>query len=124
MMEMPVAHTPLGDLGGIRQDGVTTFRGVPFAQPPVGEYRFAVAEPVRPWRGMRAATEHGPIAPQLPSRLRVAMGDFTRPQSEDCLTLTISTPAVDAKLRPVLVWLHGGAWITGKLFPQAICMLS
>jgi para-nitrobenzyl esterase len=45
--------------------------------------------------------------------LRVALGDYQRPQAEDCLTLTISTPAPDAKGRPVLVWLHGGAWITG-----------
>jgi para-nitrobenzyl esterase len=113
MMEVPVACTALGDLRGVRLDGVTTFRGVPFAEPPVGERRFAAAQPVHPWQGFRDATEHGPIAPQLPSRLRVAMGDFVRPQSEDCLTLTINTPAVDAKLRPVLVWLHGGAWITG-----------
>jgi para-nitrobenzyl esterase len=112
-METAVAHTPLGDIHGIRQVGVTTFRGVPFAQPPVGELRSAAAEPVRPWKGLREAIEHGPIAPQLPSRLRVAMGDFARPQSEDCLTLTINTPAVDANRRPVLVWLHGGAWVTG-----------
>ena len=112
-MEMPVAHTALGDICGVRRDGVTTFRGVPYAEPPVGERRFAAAEPVHPWKGLREATEHGAIAPQLPSRLRVAMGDFARPQSEDCLTLTINTPAVDANRRPVLVWLHGGAWITG-----------
>ncbi len=41
------------------------------------------------------------------------MGDFERPHDEDCLTLTICTPAPDAKARPVLVWLHGGAWISG-----------
>src|SRR5690242_3201760 len=62
---------------------------------------------------MRDASRHGPIAPQPPSRLRAAMGDFDRPQDEDCLSLTICTPAPDAKSRPVLVWLHGGAWISG-----------
>lgn len=112
-MGAPFAHTPLGDLRGVDSGGVIAFRAVPFAEPPIGERRFAAAEPVRPWRGLREAREHGPIAPQLPSRLRVAMGDFARPQSEDCLTLTISTPAVDANRRPVLVWLHGGAWVTG-----------
>jgi para-nitrobenzyl esterase len=112
-MQSPVAHTAFGDLRGLWQNGIATFRGVPFAEPPVGERRFAAAEPAQPWRGLRDATQHGPIAPQLPSRLSVAMGDFQRPQSEDCLTLTISTPAPDAKGRPVLVWLHGGAWITG-----------
>jgi para-nitrobenzyl esterase len=68
---------------------------------------------VQAWNGERDATRHGPIAPQHPSRLRVAMGDFSRPQDEDCLTLTICTPAPDGKMRPVLVWLHGGAWISG-----------
>lgn len=112
-MGAPVTCTPLGDLRGVYNGSVISFRAVPFAEPPMGERRFAAAEPVRPWKGLREAQEHGPIAPQLPSRLRVAMGDFARPQSEDCLTLTISTPAVDANRRPVLVWLHGGAWVTG-----------
>lgn len=112
-MEFVVAHAALGGLRGMWRNGVATFRGVPFAEAPVGERRFASAELVRPWNGLRDATEHGPIAPQLPSRLSVAMGEFQRPQSEDCLTLTIVTPAPDAKSRPVLVWFHGGAWITG-----------
>jgi para-nitrobenzyl esterase len=113
MMDVPIARTALGDLRGASRDGVATFRGVPFAEPPVGELRFAPAEPVRAWTGLRDATEHGRIAPQLPSRLRVAMGDYQRPRSEDCLTLTIATPAPDTRRRPVLVWLHGGAWVTG-----------
>lgn len=112
-MDAPIARTALGDLRGAWRDGLATFRGVPYAEPPVGERRFAAAEPVRAWSGLRDATVDGPIAPQLSSRLRVAMGDYQRPQSEDCLTLTIATPATDAKARPVLVWLHGGAWVTG-----------
>ena len=113
MADEPVAHTALGDLRGVFTDGVAAFRGVPYAAPPVRELRFAPAAPVQAWNGERDATRHGPIAPQLPSRLRVAMGDFSRPQDEDCLTLTICTPAPDGKMRPVLVWLHGGAWISG-----------
>ncbi len=112
-MEFTVARTALGDLRGLWRNGVATFRGVPFAEAPLGQRRFAPAEPVRPWRGLRDATQHGAIAPQLPSRLSVAMGDFQRPQSEDCLTLTIASPAPDTERRPVVVWLHGGAWITG-----------
>lgn len=112
-MEAPIADTALGDLSGVWRDGVAAFRGVPYAEPPIGELRFAPAEPVRAWTGLRDATEHGPIAPQLPSRLGVAMGNYQRPQSEDCLTLTIATPGADTKRRPVLVWLHGGAWVTG-----------
>jgi para-nitrobenzyl esterase len=113
MADEPVAHTSLGDLRGVYTDGIAAFRGVPFAAPPLGELRFAPAAPIGAWNGQRDATRHGPIAPQLPSRLGVAMGNFSRPHNEDCLTLTICTPAPDGKPRPVLVWLHGGAWISG-----------
>lgn len=109
----PVCRTMLGSLSGLWQDGVAVFRGVPFAAPPTGERRFAPASPPTSWSGVRDATKHGPIAPQTPSRLRAAMGDFTRPQDEDCLTLTVWTPALDNAKRPVLVWLHGGAYTTG-----------
>ncbi len=112
-MDAPVAHTALGDLRGEWQDGIAAFRGVPYATPPLGELRFAAAAPIRSWSGLRDATQHGPIAPQLPSRLRVAMGDYVRESAEDCLTLTICTPRSDGKARPVVVWLHGGAWISG-----------
>jgi para-nitrobenzyl esterase len=112
-MDAPIARTGSGDLRGVSRDGIAAFRGVPFAAPPVGDARFAPARPVAPWHGLRDATQHGPIAPQVPSRLNVAMGNFTRPQHEDCLTLTMCTPAPDGKARPVLVWLHGGAWISG-----------
>ena len=112
-MDEPVAQTALGNLRGVFTDGVAAFRSVPYATSPIGELRFAPAAPVRAWTGLRDATRHGPIAPQLPSRLGVAMGNFSRPHDEDCLTLTICTPAPDGKARPVLVWLHGGAWISG-----------
>src|ERR1700752_1457751 len=55
----------------------------------------------------------GPIAPQGRSRLAHIMGDFERPQTEDCLTLNIWTPATDGKKRPLLVWIHGGAFSSG-----------
>ena len=109
----PVCRIELGALSGLWQDGVAVFRGVPFAAPPTGERRFAPASPPEAWSGLCDATRHGPIAPQTPSRLRAAMGDFTRPQDEDCLTLTIWTPALDDAKRPVMVWLHGGAYTTG-----------
>jgi para-nitrobenzyl esterase len=114
MADAPVAHTPLGDLRGIFRDGIAAFHGVPYAEPPIGELRFAPAAPVLAWSGLRDATSHGPIAPQPPPRLSALVGrGSTRPQNEDCLTLTICTPAPDAKARPVVVWLHGGAWLSG-----------
>jgi para-nitrobenzyl esterase len=113
MTEPPVARTALGALCGLWNDGIAQFRGVPYALPPVGERRFAPAQPIQAWSGTRDATRHGPIAPQLPARLVAAMGNCIRPQNEDCLTLTIATPAPNQVRRPVMVWLHGGAFTTG-----------
>jgi len=111
----PVAHTALGDLRGFLRDGIAAFYGVPYAAPPVGALRFAPAAPVGSWSGLRDATQHGPVAPQLPSRLTAVVGDESSGyQDENCLTLTICTPTPDTKARPVLVWLHGGAWIAGS----------
>lgn len=113
MNTRPVVRTSSGLLQGTTEDGVCVFRGVPYAAPPVGARRFAPPAPPIPWSGTRDAARDGPVAPQPPSRLRAAMGEFTAPQSEDCLTLTITTPAADRQKRPVLLWLHGGAFWTG-----------
>jgi len=111
--EYPVVRTKSGELRGAREGGVAVFRGVPYAASPVGELRFQPPQPVAAWRGVREATKDGPIAPQGRSRLAHIMGEFERPQSEDCLTLNIWTPAPDAKKPPVLVWIHGGAFASG-----------
>ncbi len=105
-------RTGLGDILGEAADGVIRFRAVPYAAPPVGALRFAPPQPPLPWHGVLDARAAGPIAPQPQSRLRLAMGDFQREQSEDCLTLAISTPAITGR-RPVVVWLHGGAYLSG-----------
>src|SRR5262245_30584121 len=113
MNDSLIAQTAFGALRGLSVGGIVQFRGVPFGAPPVGQLRFAPPQPAAGWGGVRDATAHGPIAPQFPARLRGAMGDFTRPQSEDCLTLTIATPTADDAKRPVLVWLHGGGYMSG-----------
>ncbi|MBB1593907.1 carboxylesterase family protein [Achromobacter sp. UMC46] len=102
-----------GTLTGVRDaGGICRYHAIPYAQAPVGELRFSPPQPAA-WRGPLDATRPGPVAPQLPSRLRGAMGDFDAPQSEDCLHLTVWTPGADAARRPVVVWLHGGAWQSG-----------
>lgn len=111
--DAPVAHTALGDLRGFFMDGIAAFDGVPYAVPPIRCLRFAPAEPMSAWEYLRDATRHGPIAPQLPPRLSVGGMPAPRPQHEDCLTLTIRTPAPDGNARPVIVWLHGGAFLSG-----------
>lgn len=113
MTAAPTATTRYGRLQGTVEKGVPVFRGVPYAAPPVGPRRFRPAVPPEPWTGVRDATVHGPIAPQNRSRLAIPMGDFDRPQGEDCLTLTIWTPAADDKRRPVLIFFHGGAFVSG-----------
>lgn len=112
-MSSAEAHTSQGKVMGTHEaSGVCRFSGIPFAAAPIGNLRWRPPEPAA-WSGMLDATRPGPIAPQLPSRLREAMGDITALQSEDCLNLTVWTPAADNKKRPVLVWLHGGAWQSG-----------
>lgn len=109
----PVVETAAGALGGLRQPGLCIFRAVPYAKPPVGPLRFAAPQPVEPWSGMRDCTQIGASPPQGPSRLDAVMGVAPFAQSEDCLTLTVWTPACDDRKRPVLFWLHGGAFMSG-----------
>ncbi|QVQ27390.1 carboxylesterase/lipase family protein [Achromobacter deleyi] len=112
MSERVKAALQAGTLTGVREGGVCRYSAIPYAQAPVGSLRFAPPRPAT-WRGDRDATRPGTVAPQLPSRLRGAMGDFSAEQSEDCLHLTVWTPAADGMRRPVVVWLHGGAWQSG-----------
>ena len=116
-MTAPVVETQSGRIEGARVDSpdggtVLRFLGVPYAAPPVGDGRFRAPRPADPWPGVRPALAFGPPAPQgegvrsrLPS-FSVAGWD------EDCLTLNVWTPA-RAGTRPVLVWLHGGAYLSG-----------
>lgn len=103
----------LGSVRGLQVGEIIEFRALPYAVPPRGPLRFAPPAPQPSWDGVRDATRHGPIAPQTASRVDAAMGPIKAAQDEDCLTLTVWT-AVDGKANaPVIVWLHGGAFITG-----------
>ncbi len=102
-----------GVLRGTVQDGIICLRGIPYAQPPVGALRFAAPVAAGPWQGERDATRRTPIAPQTRARISIATGHFLHEMSEDCLTLTVWTPAADAKRRPVIVWIHGGGFSNG-----------
>ena len=110
-----IVETTLGTIEGSFENGLNVFRGIPFAAAPVGDLRFRAPQPHPNWDGVRDATEFGPIAIQ-----RTLEGmDFLfpgapQPQSEDCLFLNVWTPAVDNAKRPVMVWIHGGAFIVGS----------
>lgn len=100
--------TPRGEVVGQRDGDVLRFRGIPFAEPPTGERRFAAPVPVAPWTQPLTATESGPVCPQLDGTGAV-VGD------EDCLHLDITVPALRSQaLRPVMVWLHGGGFTEGS----------
>lgn len=109
-------ETAKGKLSGALSGNVAVFRGVPYAAPPVGALRWAPPAPHAGWAGVRDAARDGAAPPQLPSRLERVMGrvDFPNGQGEDCLTLTIGAPwPAGAGKRPVMVFFHGGAWMSG-----------
>ncbi len=108
--------TSLGKLQGAEDDGCVVFRGVPFAQPPVGELRWRPPEPCEPWDGVRDATEFSASAMQrqIPGDVGDLIGIPSQTQSEDCLYLNVWTPACDERQRPVMVWIHGGGNTVGS----------
>ena len=112
-----LATVSTGTLRGTLAGGLAVFHAVPYAERPTGALRFRPPQPMEPWSGERDATTPAAIAPQLPARLTRVMGGFEFPQSEDCLNVTIWTPANDGARRPVMVWFHGGAWVSGGTIP-------
>lgn len=111
--ERVAVEAPCGRLTGKRTGEIIVFRGVPFAEPPVGPLRWRLPKPLAPWPGVREALRNGPICPQAPTQLEAIMGSSMGEQSEDCLYLNIWTPACDGAKRPVMVWFHGGAYVIG-----------
>jgi len=107
--------SPAGRLRGEVRAGVARFRGIPYAAAPIGPLRFAPPVALPPWSGVCDATRPGPAAPQGRSALEPILGSDPAPQSEaKCLTLTVERPDSDAAGLPVLVWIHGGAFRTGR----------
>jgi para-nitrobenzyl esterase len=108
-----VVRTAAGAVRGRREDGLTVFRGIPFAQPPVAEARFAAPRPVRAWEGTREAYAFGPPPPQESGiQGRKAVQEML--DGDDWLTVNVWTPEADpAARRPVMVWIYGGAYKIG-----------
>jgi para-nitrobenzyl esterase len=115
-MDQPLvttAETANGRVSGFSKDGIFRFNGVPYAKPPVGTLRWRMPEPPESWAGVRDCSRFGPIAPQIQGAAEGLLGGTAGQKSEDCLYLNIWTPACDDQRRPVMVWIHGGAFVTG-----------
>ncbi len=122
-----------GVLQGVQAAGVVAYKGVPYAQPPVGVLRWRAPVPAAPWTGVRDAAAFGHACPQPPQDPKGLYSGGLASMSEDCLTLNVWAPA-GAKKLPVMVWIHGGALIGGgsseplydgtKLAKQGVVLVS
>jgi para-nitrobenzyl esterase len=107
-------ETRRGPVRGVAEGGLAVFRGLPFARPPVGPLRFRPPEPPEPWSDVLDAARFGPSAAQNGALVGPLMSLGITRTGEDCLYLNVWTPAADRGRRPVLVWIHGGAFVLGS----------
>jgi para-nitrobenzyl esterase len=99
-----MANVEGGAVRGVVANGVVSWKGIPYAAPPVGDLRWRNPQPVRPWIGVKEANRFGPACMQTDNV----------PKSEDCLTINVWRPAqASANALPVMVWMHGGAMVHG-----------
>lgn len=108
---MVVLETDDGRVEGTQEGGHWVFRGIPYAAPPVGPLRFHPPQAPVPWTEVRSCRTFGAKAPQPAARLLPAA---PLPCAEDCLTLNVWTPGVDAGHRPVFAWVHDGGFTSGS----------
>lgn len=110
-----VVTTRQGQLRGQVSDGVAAFKGIPYAAPPFGPNRFQPPRRAKSWEGVRDAIEYGLVPPQPPyvPPLDQLLGAQGRP-GEDCLNLNVWTPDPGGRGLPVMVWIHGGAFMRGS----------
>lgn len=139
MADTPIITIESGQIEGRyvtdKRDKIAVFKGIPYAAPPVGDLRWRPPQPVAPWSGVCRAKNYGPTAYTRMKEFNVFIDGIVDgqgfgawksrflktllryapkpPQSEDCLTLNVRTPALNGKL-PVMVWIHGGAHQAGS----------
>ena len=109
MNRVTINQTKSGKIQGYLENGIEIYKGIPYAEAPIGDLRFRVPHPKKPWEDIRDSTKFGPIAPQ--NQLDDPKIELS--EDEDCLYLNIWTPGSDDKRRPVMVWIHGGGFVIG-----------
>jgi len=109
----PEVRTASGIVRGLNEGDVNIFKGIPFAAPPVGAFRWRPPQPVTPWEGVRDATEFGPNSAQSGWGANASIQEGS---SEDCLYLNlwVTADAKSGSKLPVMVWIHGGAFLFGS----------
>lgn len=111
---MATIETRLGPVTGLAQEDFLVFLGIPYVAPPVGDRRWMPPHPADPWPTGLDATHYPNRSFQPPHSGVLAGREIPGAFSEDCLYLNIYTPAADDKTRPVMFWIHGGAYIQGS----------
>ncbi|MBL6613866.1 MAG: carboxylesterase/lipase family protein [Reyranella sp.] len=118
--QSPIVETASGRVRGVTSGGVHVFKGIPYGASTAGANRFMPPRRPQPWTGVRETVVYAGRSPQAPAaaqrpELATVWGPVdTLPVGEDCLTLHVWTPGLDNAKRPVMVWLHGGAFSYGS----------
>ena len=105
---LPAVTTNLGPVEGLEEQGVAVFRGIPYAQPPIGPLRWQPPRPVSAHKSVLKAHSFGPRCMQR------TFGDNPPVVSEDCLTLNVWSQQPKSSNQPVMVWIHGGGFRSGS----------
>jgi len=116
-----IAETATGKVRGYVRDGIYIYKGIPYGDTTAGSARFQPPQKAKPWTGVRSSMQYGRVCPQGPR------GTWNQDeeswiflyddgvQGEDCLRVNVWTPGInDNKTRPVMVWLHGGGFVSGS----------
>ena len=122
--DQTLVGTSTGAVRGAVHDDFREFKGIPYAAPPTGKLRWKLPQPAKPWKGVLDATRYGSECPQL-SRYGLTEAGY----NEDCLFLNVTTPELRSPATvklPVIVWIHGGAFVGGSssLYPLAHLAVS
>jgi para-nitrobenzyl esterase len=120
---MLTTATRLGKIRGVEADGVTSFFGLRYGEPPTGRQRFLAPAQASGWHDVFEATAYPNRSMQ--NKSVIALRSYVAGEvSEDCLFLNLTTPALTGKCRPVLVWIHGGGFVTGSANEYDTAVLS